>query len=181
AVPAGLSSPIVVGNELVLTAFEAGKLYTVAYDRTDGHEAWRKEAPAKQIEVHQKTEGSPAASTSATDGQRIVSYFGSCGLLCYDVAGKELWRFEMPTVRMGGDFGSGVSPIIADGTVILVRDEMKNPEVVALDAASGTVKWRTPRLSRASYSTPVVWETSAGKQIAAAGHARMCGYDLKSG
>src|ERR1041384_718839 len=55
-VPPGLSSPIVADNELVITAFEDGKLYTVAFDHADGHELWRKEAPAKQIEAYQKTE-----------------------------------------------------------------------------------------------------------------------------
>src|SRR5438128_8698726 len=118
-VPSGLSSPIVAGDKLVLTAFENGKLYTIAYRRADGTEAWRSEAPAKQIEPYYKAEGSPAASTPATDGERIVSYFGSCGLLCYDLSGKELWKFEMPPAATSGNFGSGVSPIVADGIVVL--------------------------------------------------------------
>ena len=63
SVPSGLSSPIVAGDKLVITAFESGKLYTIAYDRADGKEAWRAEAGAKQIEPYHKTEGSPAAST----------------------------------------------------------------------------------------------------------------------
>src|SRR5262249_28668778 len=75
AVPGGFSSPIIAGNNLVFTAFEGGKLYTIAYDRATGKEAWRAEAPAKQIEPYHKTEGSPAASTPATDGERIVVYF----------------------------------------------------------------------------------------------------------
>src|SRR5271165_6233807 len=69
-VPAGMSSPIIVGDLLVLTAFENNKLYTIAYRREDGKEAWRREAPAKQLERFHKTEGSPAASTPATDGTR---------------------------------------------------------------------------------------------------------------
>src|SRR5437763_2801026 len=40
-VPSGVSSPIVAGDNLVITAFEDGKLYTIAYRRTDGKEAWR--------------------------------------------------------------------------------------------------------------------------------------------
>src|SRR5262245_58238017 len=58
--PGGLSSPIVAGDKVVITAFEGGKLYTVAYQRSDGKEAWRREAPAKQIEHYYKPEGSPA-------------------------------------------------------------------------------------------------------------------------
>jgi outer membrane protein assembly factor BamB len=180
-VPAGLSSPIVAGDKLILTAFDDGKLQTIAYDRATGREAWRATAPAKQIEAYHKTEGSPAASTPATDGTRIVSYFGSCGLVAYDLSGKQLWTYEMPPAATPGDFGSGVSPIIADGTVILVRDEMKDPKVVALDAATGALKWQNKRLSAASYCTPVIWDTPAGKQIVAAGHVRMVGYQLSSG
>src|SRR5438874_2275068 len=85
--PSGLSSPIVAGDKLVITAFDDGKLYTIAYRRTDGKEAWRTGAPAESIEAYHKIEGSPAASTPATDGERIVSYFGSSGLFCYDLTG----------------------------------------------------------------------------------------------
>jgi outer membrane protein assembly factor BamB len=180
-VPGGLSSPIVAGDKLVLTAFEDGKLYTIAYNRADGKEAWRALAPAKQLEKYYAAEGSPAASTPATDGQRIVSYFGSCGLICYDLAGKELWKLELPPATIAGNFGTGVSPIFADGMVILVRDEMKNARIIALNAADGSPKWEKKRPSPTSYSTPVIWETAPGKQVVVAGHARMIGYDLKSG
>src|SRR5262245_25167923 len=65
-VPPGISSPIVAGKLLVITAFEDGKLYTIAYRRADGQEAWRTQAPANNIEGFHKTESSPAASTPAT-------------------------------------------------------------------------------------------------------------------
>ena len=181
SVPSGLSSPIVAGDKLILTAFEDGKLYTIAYRQTDGTEAWRAEAPAKSIEAYYKQEGSPAASTPVTDGERIISFFGSCGLVCYDLAGRELWKHELPTPSMPGDFGTGTSPILADGLVIVVRDEAKNSRIVAVDAATGKLRWETKRRSVASYCTPVVWDTPEGKQIAAAGHAQMVGYDLKTG
>jgi outer membrane protein assembly factor BamB len=179
--PSGFSSPIVVGDKIVLTAFDGSKLYTIAYNRADGTESWRAQAPAKQIEAYHKTEGSPAASTPATDGEHIVAYFGSCGLFCYDVAGKELWKFEMPSAATVADFGTGVSPILADGTVILVRDEQKDSKILALDVATGKLQWETKRQSTSAFCTPVVWETPAGKQVVAAGYGRMIGYDLKTG
>jgi outer membrane protein assembly factor BamB len=181
AAPSGLSSPIVVDDKLVITGFEGGKLFTIAYRRSDGNEAWRAEARAKEIELFHKVEGSPAASTPATDGERIVSYFGSCGLCCYDLAGKELWRFEIPTASTAGNFGSGVSPILVDSTVVLVRDTPKESKIIALDASTGSLKWEKKRQSPSSYATPVVWDTPAGKQVVAAGHARMIAYDLKTG
>src|SRR5688500_208853 len=47
ATPSGLSSPIAAGNQLVITAFDGEKLYTVAYTRATGKEAWRAAAPVK--------------------------------------------------------------------------------------------------------------------------------------
>jgi outer membrane protein assembly factor BamB len=181
AVPSGLSSPIVAGENLVLTALDNDKLYTIAYRRTDGKEAWRSEAKTQKVEPYLKGEGSPAASTPVTDGTRIVSYFGSCGLICYDLNGKELWKFAMPLAVTWGNFGSGVSPILVDDLVILVRDELKGSRLVAVDAATGTLRWEKPRLSIIGYSTPVIWETPAGKQLVVAGQGRMIGYDLKTG
>jgi outer membrane protein assembly factor BamB len=179
--PGGLSSPIIAGNLIVFTAFDDGKLYTVAYNRADGKEAWRKEAPAKTIERYFKAAGSPAASTPATDGERIVSYFGSCGLFCYDLAGKELWKYELPMAVTVADFGTGTSPILADGIVVLVRDETKEPKIIAVDVATGSLKWEKKRQSIGSYGTPMLLDADGGKQIVAAGHGRMIAYDLKSG
>src|SRR5262249_15074183 len=70
---------------------------------------------------------------------------------------------------------------LVDGMVILVRDEMKDPKIITLDAATGKLKWEKKRQSQSSYSTPVVWDTPAGKQVVAPGHAKMIGYDLKTG
>jgi outer membrane protein assembly factor BamB len=181
AAPAGLSSPIIVGERLIITAFDGGKLYTIAYNRADGSEIWRAEAPAEKLEPYHPTEGSPAASTPATDGERIVSYFGSCGLFCYDLDGKELWKLEMPPAATAGDFGTGVSPVIAEGTVILVRDEMNDPKIIAVDLATGKPRWEKKRESKSGYATPAVWQTPAGTQIAVPGFGRMIGYDLASG
>lgn len=179
--PGGFSSPILVADLLVITAFDAGKLYTIAYTRADGKERWRVEAPAKAIERYHHSEGSPAASSSVTDGQRIISYFGSCGLFCYDLSGKELWRHELPTASTPCDFGTGVSPILADGLVILVRDVRNKPLILALDAVTGKQKWEKTRESTSGFCTPVVCDSPQGKQVVSAGYQRMVSYDLKTG
>src|SRR5262245_57503593 len=43
-VPPGASSPVIVGDKLFLTAFDNGKLFTIAYTTTNGRELWRAEA-----------------------------------------------------------------------------------------------------------------------------------------
>lgn len=182
AVPSGLSSPVIVGEKLVLTAFEKGKLFTIAYSLADGKELWRAEAPAKLIEPYHKTEGSPAASTVATDGDKIVSYFGSCGLFCYDLAGQFQWKYEFPMAQTVADFGTGVSPVLADGLVILQHDDTKDSKIVAVDLATGSRKWEKKRQSpNSSFGSPFVWDTPSGKQVVTAGYGRMIAYDLKTG
>ncbi len=180
-VPEGLSSPIIVGDKLVITAVQDGSLFTIAYNRADGKEAWRAQAPAREIEAYHPTDGSPAASTPATDGEHIVSYFGSCGLFCYDVSGKELWRLELPMAATLGNYGSGVSPLIAEGMVVLLRDDANDSKIIACDVATGKIRWETKRVSRGGFSTPVVWEAAQGTQIVAAGLTRLIGYDIHSG
>lgn len=180
-VPAGLSSPVVVGDKLVLTAFENEKLYTIAYNRADGSEAWRAEAPYQQLEPFNKVHGSPAASSCATDGKHVVSYFGSCGLFCYDSSGKQLWKHELPTAETLAGFGTGVSPIIADGMVVLMRDVATDPKIIALDLDSGDVKWEKPRESKSSFGSPTLWKTENGTYVVGPGYGKMIGYNVKNG
>jgi outer membrane protein assembly factor BamB len=180
-VPSGASSPVIAGEKLFLTAFDGGKLYTLAYSTTDGKELWRTEAPAQKLEAFHKTEGSPAASTVTTDGKIVVSYFGSAGVFAYDVAGKQLWQYDLPPAQTAADFGTGVSPILIDGLVVLVRDELKEPKILALDAATGSRKWETKRQSPSSFCSPVVWDNAGVKEVVTAGYGRLIAYDLKSG
>jgi outer membrane protein assembly factor BamB len=182
SVPPGASSPIVVGDKIFLTAFEDGKLLTLCYSRTDGKELWRADAKAKKIEDFHAVEGSPAASTPASDGKKVVVYFGSCGLICYDFTGKEEWRFDLPTAETDGRFGSGVSPVIADGLVLLARDLVKDSALYAVDLASGSQKWKAERPKmRTGYATPVVWDDGGKKVVAVPGSRTLTGYNLKDG
>jgi outer membrane protein assembly factor BamB len=182
AVPPGMSSPVVVGDKLVLTAFEGGKLLTLAYSRADGKELWRKEAPAAKLEVFAKNYSSPAASTPATDGERVVVYFGSCGLICYDLAGTELWKYELPPAETDGAFGSGTSPVVADGKAVLVRDTAKDARLIALDVKTGSRAWEVKRDGfKTAWSSPCVWDTPRGKQVVVPGTLQVKGYDLATG
>ncbi len=182
AVPPGASSPIVIGDRIFLTAFENDKLFTICYSRVDGKELWRNPAPAKSIEVFHPSEGSPAASTPVSDGKRVVVYFGSCGLICYDLDGKEQWKFELPVAETNNGFGTGTSPILGGDTVFLNRDLMKGSALFAVDLATGSQKWKTERPKMmTSYGTPIMWDTPSGKSLVVPGSNSLIGYDPKNG
>ena len=181
ALPPGYSSPCVWGERIFLTGFDDGKLETLCVRRSDGEILWHQTAPASQIEPFNKKEGSPASGTPATDGQRVYVYFGSCGLLCYDFDGQQKWHRPLPVAQTVGDFGSGASPIVTDGLVLLNRDQSTNSALLAVHARSGATAWQVERPDFfSSWSTPVIWEQGA-KEVVLPGFLRLKAYDLKNG
>ncbi len=180
--PPGASSPCVWGERIFLTALTDGKLETVCVGRSDGRMLWRQTAPAERLEPFHPTEGSPASATPAADGQRVVVYFGSFGLLSYDLAGKELWRRPLPIPTQVGDFGSGCSPVLSRGRVLLNRDQMDGSCLLAVDAESGREVWRAERPEfKSGYSTPVVFAHDGVEDVVLAGTLALKAYDPGTG
>jgi outer membrane protein assembly factor BamB len=181
-VPPGASSPVIAGDRIFLTGFENKKLFTFCVSRKDGKELWRAEAPAKAIEKFHELEGSPAASSAATDGERVVVYFGSYGLLCYDLDGKELWHAEMPVAETNNDFGTGTSPILENGRVFLARDLAKDSALFCFDVKTGRQLWKTVRDGFfTSYSTPLLWRHDGKEELVVGGALRLKAYDPATG
>lgn len=178
-VPSGHSSPVVYGDRIYLTAVEDERLWTLALDRSSGKELWRQEAPHDSLEeIH--TIGSYAQPTPVTDGQYVVSLFGSSGLYAYDRDGKQQWH--MPLGPFSNNFGAGSSPIMVDDWVILNQDHDTDSFLAALDKSSGDIVWRTDRSEfPRSYATPVIWNNNGKRQIVIAGTLRIVGYDLMTG
>lgn len=177
------SSPCVAGRRVFLTTFAEGKLETRAYATKDGKLLWSRIAPAETIEQFHPTYGSPAAATPVSDGRRVVSYFGSAGLFCYDAdEGKELWRHPLPVAKTHGNFGSGTSPLLAGNRVILNRDLLAGSSLFALDAETGGQLWETARPELpTSYSTPILWNHDGLRELIVAGSLSLRAYDPQTG
>jgi outer membrane protein assembly factor BamB len=182
-VPWSPSSPSIWAERIFLTTFTDGELQTRCHDRGDGRLLWAAGVKPEQLEVFHRSDGSPAAATPATDGQRVVSYFGSFGIICYDVDGKELWRRPLPVAISGGGFGSGTSPVIAGKRVLINRDQDGGgSSLLAIDLETGNTSWETQRPAhRGSFGTPMVWKNDGVDEVVLAGSQRINGYDLQTG
>ncbi len=178
-IPSGSSSPVISGGRIFLTGFADGKLETICLDQKTGAIVWRRAAKAETIEPFFEKFGTPAGPSCATDGEHVISSFGSCGLVCHDFAGNELWSVPMPVIQSQDGFGTGNSPIIHDGLVYLLRDETGAATgLYAFDVKTGKQVWRTARTEfHVSYGTPVVWDGA----LVCIGDLRAKGYDLKTG
>jgi outer membrane protein assembly factor BamB len=176
-VPPGHSSAVVWDDHIFITAVDGPELVTIALRRRDGRVLWRRAAPATRLEpVH--AFNNAAAPTPATDGERVYVYFGSYGLLAYHFDGREAWRHPLPLPPSRN--GTATSSIVLGQTLLLQRDgNGTDSELLAVDAATGAVAWRTPRpLLRNSYSTPMVWATGDQVEIVTVGTSRVVAYGL---
>jgi len=181
-VPWSPSSPAIWDERLFLTTFADDELQTRCYSRGDGKLAWSRGVKPDRLEVYHKTESSPAASTPATDGRCVVSYFGSFGLICYDLEGRELWRHPLPVALSLGGYGTATSPLIAGGKVVVVRDRDEGSSLLALDLATGKRVWETPRPDAyGSFGTPIIWTNAGVEEVVVPGSLRLKAYALATG
>ena len=175
----GHSTPCVFGSRIFVTTYENKKLATVALSRDTGEILWTRVAPATRLELFHKS-SSPAVAAPACDGQRVYTFFGSYGLLCYDLDGRQVWAEELGPFQ--DEFGANSSPILVDNKVILNQDHDTGSYLLALDSATGKAVWKVerPGFTR-SYATPVVWDVAGKKQLIIAGALQLVAYDVKSG
>jgi outer membrane protein assembly factor BamB len=105
------------------------------------------------------------------------------GTAALDLSGKVLWKqtsIDYPSVH-----GNGGSPALVDGLLVFNCDGATDPFVVALDASSGEVKWKTPRNTHAksqfSFSTPLVIKVEGVEQLISPASGFVGAYEPKSG
>lgn len=178
--PPGHSSPCIWNDRIFLTAFENNELLTIGLDRGTGKMLWQQSVAPTSIERGGSGNGSPASSTPCTDGQRVYVYFGSFGLLCYDFAGKEIWRKPLPVPIT--QHGASTSPICVDDRVVLVSDQDVGSYALALDSATGRELWKTERPGyRRGFATPVLWPKDNPTQFIIPGTLRLNAYSLADG
>lgn len=180
ATPAGHSSPCVWGDRVFLTGVDGKKLITLAIDRSNGKELWRKEVAVEKLEAHHKT-SSPVTATPAADGECVYAYFGSFGLIAYGHDGQEAWRKAMPTPK--NKYGMSASPILhKDALIQLIDTDGGDSRLLALNRKTGEPLWTQERTRfTAGWSTPLIWSHDGQDEIVAVGVSRLMAYDPQTG
>ena len=177
--PSGHSSPCIWEDRIFLTTYDKTKLQTVCLRRSDGSELWRQTAPCEVFEATHRI-GSPAAPTPATDGHLVYVYFGSFGLLAYDLEGREHWRLPLKTPVV--EFGTSASPVLSGGKLFLACDQDEGSFLLAVDAGSGAVLWRKERPEfRRSFATPLLWKHDNLEELVVPGSIWLKSYNPANG
>lgn len=178
-VPPGFSSPIVTGDNVIVTGVEGKKLVTLCLDMVTGEIRWGARVDFDGTRVGAN---SSAAPTPATDGERVYALFHHVGMIAYDLDGVELWRSSL-----GAPFdiphGLATSPVLHGDLVVVQIDQDSDSYLVAVDKASGKERWRVERPGAThSYATPVIYEPDEGPaEIICSGALQIAAYSVEDG
>lgn len=185
----GWASPIVVdGRVIIATAVSDGEMNRESntrwelhcFDADSGDVLWSKVAAEGKPRIETHRANTYASETPATDGERILAYFGMTGVYCYDLDGNLLWEKDLGVYEMQRNWGTASSPVLLDGVAYIQVDNEDQSFLVALDAATGDEKWRKTRDERSNWGSLVVWENSVRTELAAIGET-VRSYDPASG
>jgi outer membrane protein assembly factor BamB len=186
----GNSTPIVWRDRIFVTqALEKqGERNLMCFDRATGKLLWQSGVAYLEKESTHAT--NPYCSSSpVTDGQRVIAWFGSAGLVCYDFQGKELWRRELG--KQAHIWGYGSSPILHGDLCILNFGPGERSFLIALDKRTGETIWQVDEPGgnfgsnssewKGSWSTPLVIHTGAREELVVGLPNRATAFDPKTG
>jgi outer membrane protein assembly factor BamB len=177
----GWSSPAVQGDRIWLTtATEEGKsLRAICVDRNNG-------AITQNIEVFRlknlgpiSPKNSHASPTPVLEGDKVYLHFGAHGTACITQTGEIVWKTRLEYDN--GQHGPGGSPVLYDNLLIVSCDGLDTQYVVALDKATGKIKWKKLREGYQAYTTPLVVRLSSGDQVISPGAFRTVAYEPRTG
>jgi outer membrane protein assembly factor BamB len=148
---AGHSSPVVVGERVVVTAEPD---LVICLDAATGKELWRKSHSLTNLSAEAAAKASKHSSqygdatpTPVSDGRFVWVFFGPGIVACHDLAGRERWA-TWHEFRQTTPYGRTASPVLV-GDRLLVHFG----PLVCLDAATGKLLWTNDQ-AKASYGTP---------------------------
>jgi outer membrane protein assembly factor BamB len=177
----GQSSPVLWGDKLFLTTAsdDGSQRMVVCLDRTDGEILWQSEAPwsGEPEKLHKMN--TYASATCATDGERVVAFFGRGGLHCFDMNGKRLWSRDLGP--FAGPWGTAASPVIIGDLVIQNCDAENDAFLLGVNKETGQTVWSTPRPKLRGWCTPVLIDTGKRKELVVNGEKGLNAYDPMTG
>lgn len=187
----GNSTPIIWGDRVFLTQAVGERRTLMCLDRRDGKLLWQEGPSWTQPEQTHKT-NPYCAGSAVTDGERVIAWFGSAGLWCWDFQGQELWHVDLG--KQDHIWGYGSSPVIHGDLCILNFGPGERSFLVAVDKKTGKEVWRTnvppptvwegngsTQRWSGSWSTPVIMNTGSRTELVVSLPGAVRGFDPQTG
>lgn len=180
---AGHNSPVINGNRVFFTGGDKEARELFCYDLTSGEQLWSMQAtniPGSPATPPAVTEDTGLASSSvATDGKHVCAIFATGDLLCADMEGKRVWAKNLGVPD--NHYGFVSSLLIYGKTLYVQYDNNKDPQLFALDVATGNTRWVKKRTGKICWSSPIIAYVNQKPQLVLMGNPQMTAYDPTSG
>jgi outer membrane protein assembly factor BamB len=155
----GHSSPVLWGDHIFLTSGDeaSGKRMILCLRADDGQQLWTREFPGTKSAKH--ADNSFASATPVVDDRRVYACWADLKeflVVALDHDGKEAWRADLGPFKAGHGFGA--SPIVHDDLLVVPGDQDGDSALFGLDRDTGKVRWKVARHSKATYTTPCVYQ-----------------------
>src|SRR5262245_6197354 len=193
----GNSSPIVWRDRIFVTqAIEKeNRLTVMCLNRADGKLLWQSGTTYSEKDPTHETNPYGSASP-VTDGERVIAWFGSAGVFCYDINGKEIWRRDLG--KQNHQWGYAASPIIHGDLCVLNFGPGDRTFLIALDKRTGKTGWKVdvPQVQPAtrtdgfagqrngvvgSWSTPITIDVEGREELIVSFPEQVRAFDPKTG
>lgn len=180
----GHSSPTIVGDHIFLATADVPRdtQLVLCYDRQTGHQLWSSSVHSSGIVNEGNEKASPASSTIAFDGQRLIVNFLNNGAIhtsALDLQGNKIWQTKISDYVVHQ--GYGASPAIYGALVIVTADNKGGGAVVGLDRATGAVVWKHERPDTPNYASPIIHHVAGRDQLLLIGCDLVAGFVPLSG
>ena len=180
----GLSSPIVIGDLVILTSATEEAQLVIAYDRASGGERWKTTVHEGGIPQNLHRKNSAATPTPASDGRNFYIVFHNAGrvmLTALDAGGKISWQKETGHFECDYGYGYAPSPTIHGDVIIISSEFTEDGYLAAFRKSDGEKVWRTDRKVKTSYSSPIVARVGGKDQLLLSGADLVSSFDPATG
>lgn len=168
----GHSSPTVAGDRVYLTTADTAtqEQLVLAFDRTTGKPLWETVVHGGPLESGNHKNSSPASSTAAWDGERLIVNFLHAKAIhatALDASGKILWQTRVADYAVHQGFGA--SPIVHESVVLIAADSRAGGTLAGLDRKTGKILWTHARPKIANYPSLTVVRAAGRTQAVIGG------------
>ncbi len=192
----GGATPALWNDKLFVTSADGNDLVLLCISASDGKLLWRQKVTSGNQDAR-AGEGNSASPSPSTDGKHVWVFYSTGILACFDVNGKEVWKFDVGE-RFGKldiQFGLTSTPVL-DGDALYLQlihgamrrgDDSRTGKVIKLDKLTGKTIWEVDRVTQAdfeckhSYASPFIYRDDKRSFLVVHGADCTTGHALDTG
>ena len=174
----GYSSPVAVGERVLLFSLKDGQEVLTCFDANTGEHLWSNQSATGYTSKYEGTRATPTIV-----GDVVYTYGGTGELLCRNLSdGTVRWRQDVLAVGGGkvNDWGVASSPLVDNGRVY-VQGGPDGHIAIAFAADTGAVIWKSQEVGISGYAAPIMADVQGTPQLIIFSGEAVIGMDPATG